>query len=152
MSVSEQLRIWEADSDEGIRVCYPVMHELRPMYSLEEFLERVRMQRKLGYHLVCLEVSGKPVAVAGYQIRETLVDGRFLHVDDLVALEVERSRGFGAKLLDWLIECAKELDCDSVQLDSAVRRGDAHRFYEREGLSRIAFHFSITTYEGPAPS
>ena len=121
------------------------MRQLRPQYSVDSFLARVRFQQEFGYRLVCLESNGAPVAVAGYQIRETLIDGRFLHVDDLVTDDVHRSRGHGAALLLWLIDRAHELGCESLQLDSAARREDAHRFYEREGLDRITYHFSRRT-------
>ena len=146
--------IWLAESNDQIRACYPVMRQLRPQFTAEAFLARVRFQQEHGYHLVCLESSGLPVAVAGYQVRETLIDGRFLHVDDLVALDSERSRGHGAQLLAWLAQRAEELGCASLQLDSGVQRGDAHRFYDREGLARTAVHFELTvrrTNAGDAP-
>jgi len=97
------VRVRVAETDDEIRVCYPVMRQLRPSFTLESFLERVGFQRRMGYHLVYLEVDDDAVAVAGYQIRETLVDGRFLHVDDLVTLDTRRSRGHGAVLLRWLV-------------------------------------------------
>jgi GNAT superfamily N-acetyltransferase len=132
-----------AETDEEIRACYPVMRQLRPSFTLESFIERISFQRRIGYQLVYLEVDGAVVAVAGYQIRETLIDGRFLHVDDLVTLDTERSHGRGAALLRWLVERAEDLSCESLQLDSGVWRGDAHRFYEREGLERIAYHYAV---------
>ena len=137
------MRVRVAETDDEIRVCYPVMRQLRPSFTLESFLERVGFQRGMGYYLAYLEVDDAAVAVAGYQIRETLVDGRFLHVDDLVTLDTERSRGHGGVLLRWLVGRAEELSCESLQLDSGVWRGDAHRFYEREGLERIAYHYAV---------
>jgi GNAT superfamily N-acetyltransferase len=140
----ESVTVRMAETDDEIRRCYPVMRQLRPSFTLESFLERVGFQRGMGYHLVYLEVDGAAVAVAGYQIRETLVDGRFLHVDDLVTLDTERSRGHGAALLRWLVGHAEELACESLQLDTGVWREDAHRFYEREGLERFAYHYAVT--------
>jgi GNAT superfamily N-acetyltransferase len=140
------------EADHEIRACYAVMRQLRPHFTLEGFVARVRQQRNLGYHLVALEGEGGPVAVAGYQIRETLADGRFLHLDDLVTLDSERSRGYGAELLRWLGKRARELSCESLQLDSAVWREEAHRFYVREGLSRIAYHFALPTKAHPEPN
>jgi GNAT superfamily N-acetyltransferase len=139
------------ESDHQVRACYVVMRQLRPHFTLEAFVVRVRLQQSLGYRLVCLEGEGRPVAVAGYQIRETFADGRFLHLDDLVTLNNERSRGYGAELLQWLAVRARELNCESLQLDSAVWREEAHRFYEREGLSRIAYHFALPTKVSPEP-
>ena len=133
------------ESNRDIAGCYAAMRQLRPHFTLEGFVARVLLQRSLGYHLVALEGEGGPVAVAGYQIRETLSDGRFLHVEDLVTLDQHRSRGYGAELLRWLVKRARELDCVSLQLDSAVWRKEAHHFYERQGLDRIAYHFALTT-------
>jgi GNAT superfamily N-acetyltransferase len=137
--------IWEARTDEQIKACYPVMRQLRPQFFIDSFLARVRFQQELGYHLVCLEDAGAPVVVAGFQVRETLIDGRFLHIDDFVTDGVQRSRGHGAELLRWLRQRAQELGCQSLQLDSGVSRDGAHRFYERQGLSRSAFHFAVGT-------
>ena len=53
-----------AESDDEIRACYPVMRQLRPHFTLDAFLERVRFQQERGYCLVFLEVDGAPVAVA----------------------------------------------------------------------------------------
>jgi GNAT superfamily N-acetyltransferase len=68
---------------------------------------------------------------------------RKLYVDDLVTLESERSRGVGARLLRELLARAEASDCQILDLDSAVQRGDAHRFYMREGLTISSFHFVL---------
>ena len=139
-----------AETDQEIGECYPVMRQLRPHLTPESFLERVRFQERLGYCLVYLKTDGGPVAVAGFQIRETLVDGRFLHVDDLVTLDAERSQGHGAELIRWLARRSRELSCTGLQLDSGVQRKDAHRFYEREGLNVTACHFELPVHASPA--
>ena len=66
---------------------------------------------------------------------------RKLYVDDLVTLESERSRGVGAMLLAELLDRAKQTGCEILDLDSGVDRGEAHRFYMREGLTISSFHF-----------
>ena len=136
-----QIRV--AESDREICDCYPVMRQLRPRLSEESFLERVRAQRDLGYCLAFLRAQDGIVAVAGFQVRHTLVDGRYLHVDDLVTLESQRSSGHGTALLAWLRGRAEELSCTSLQLDSGVKRKGAHRFYRREGLDQSAYHFVL---------
>jgi GNAT superfamily N-acetyltransferase len=66
---------------------------------------------------------------------------RELYVDDLVSDERRRSSGIGRALLGWLEAKARELDCDSLCLDSGTQRRDAHRFYFRERMSIASFHF-----------
>jgi GNAT superfamily N-acetyltransferase len=130
-----------ASSDEEIAACFPVMHQLRPHLTPDAFLARVRSQERAGYRLAYLDADGRPVAVAGFRILETLVSGRFLNVDDLVTLDSERSKGHGARLLEWLLDRARTEGCQGLELDSGVQRKDAHRFYERAGLKICAYHF-----------
>lgn len=132
-----------ASSDQEIAACFPVMHQLRPHLTPDAFLARVRSQERAGYRLAYLEVDGRPVAVAGFRVLESLVSGRFLNVDDLVTLDSERSKGHGAELLQWLLDRARTEGCQGLELDSGVQRKDAHRFYEREGLEIRSYHFEI---------
>jgi GNAT superfamily N-acetyltransferase len=136
-----------ASSDREIAACFPVMHQLRPHLTPDDFLARVRSQQSTGYRLAYVEADGCPVAVAGFRMLETLVSGRFLNVDDLVTLDTERSKGHGARLLRWLLGQAWAEGCQGLELDSGVQRKDAHRFYEREGLKVCAYHFQIPVVE-----
>src|SRR6266404_7000576 len=104
-------RIAIASTPEEIRRCHSVMRELRPLFQeTEEFVDRVLRQQKEGYQLAFLESESEVCAVAGYRFLESLFSGKFLYVDDLVARESDRSRGFGGELLDWLIEQARDHD------------------------------------------
>lgn len=130
-----------ARSDAEIRRCFPVMRELRPHLVEESFVARVRAQEREGYRIAAIAVNGIIVAVAGFRILETLVDGRSLYVDDLVTLASHRSQGHGTALLRWLGERAVAEGCATLQLDSGLQRKDAHRFYEREGMQVSSWHF-----------
>jgi GNAT superfamily N-acetyltransferase len=55
----------------------------------------------------------------------------------------ERSKGYGGELFDWLVEHAKENDCQHVRLCSRVSRLTAHRFYLRKGTNLEAHYFSM---------
>jgi GNAT superfamily N-acetyltransferase len=139
-----QPRIAIATTAEDILRCHSVMHELRPLFqNPEQFVERVQRQQKQGYLLAFLESENKVCAVAGYRFLETLFSGKLLYVDDLVTGEADRSRGFGGKLLDWLIEQAREHGCENLELDSGVQRFDAHRFYFSKRMSISSYHFRI---------
>jgi GNAT superfamily N-acetyltransferase len=130
-----------ATTDSEIAVCYPVMRALRPHIAEDQFLSRVRSQEKTGYQLALVEQADGVVAVAGFRVGENLAWGRFLYVDDLVTLPSHRSNGFGAGLLAWLREFAVKAGCVQMHLDSGIQRKEAHRFYEREGMSMTSLHF-----------
>ena len=137
-------RIAIAKTPEEIGRCHLVMRELRPLFhDPEQFVERVLRQQKEGYQLAFLESEGEICAVAGYRFLESLFSEKFLYVDDLVTRETDRSRGFGGKLLDWLIEQARKRSCENLELDSGVQRFDAHRFYFSKRMNISSYHFRI---------
>ena len=103
------------------------MRELRPHIQIIDFTARVLNQQKEGYQLVYLELDGVVRSVAGFRILSLLFSGSTLYVDDLVTHDSDRSRGFGAALFDWLVEYAKERECEHLTLDSGVQRFAAHR-------------------------
>ena len=130
-----------ATTDAEIAACYPVMRELRPNIAAEQFLSRIRRQENTGYRLAYIQDQAGVVAVAGFRVAENLAWGRFLYVDDLVTLPMHRSKGYGAKLLSWLKEQAAKEGCEQLHLDSGIQRKEAHRFYEREGMTMASLHF-----------
>lgn len=131
-----------ATSDEEILACYPVMAELRPQYSEEEFLAKVRrLMAEHGFELAYLDDDGIK-AVAGIRMGDWLPTGKYLEVEDLVTAESARSKGYGKALLHWLFDYAKRNGCEIVKLVSATHRVDAHRFYEREGMPKTAWFFA----------
>jgi GNAT superfamily N-acetyltransferase len=133
-----------AATPEAIRRCHPVMRELRThVHNAERFVERVQRQQDEGYLLAFLETEDEVRAVAGYRVLESLFSGKFLYVDDLVTREADRSLGFGGQLFDWLVNEAREHGCESLELDSGVRRFDAHRFYLLKRMNISSYHFRI---------
>jgi membrane protein implicated in regulation of membrane protease activity len=111
-----------AKTHEDIEASYPVMAQLRPHLTLEQFIERVELQqREYGYHLLSLNCNEKVCAVAGFRVYSTLSKGMMLYVDDLVTDKSHRQKGYGEALLDWIGNYAKENGCSSkVHMDGTL--------------------------------
>jgi GNAT superfamily N-acetyltransferase len=138
------MKIKIAESDAEVLACFPVMRHLRDLDSAPQFLSQFREQQRSGYRLAFVRDGGEPQAVAGFRIGENLAWGRHFYVDDLVTLPGARSNGYGAALLTWLAELARSEGVEELHLDSGISRTDAHRFYEREGLTISSYHFKRT--------
>lgn len=136
-----QIRL--AQIDEDINAGFPVMVQLRPHLIREEFVSRVRRQEKDGFRLALLEDNGQVRAVTGFRLGESLAWGEYLYIDDLVTDEIDRSRGYGQRLFDWLLDFAREHGCKQVHLDSGVQRFGAHRFYLRNRMDITSHHFTL---------
>jgi len=82
-----------------------------------------------GYQLFAGYVNDEPIAVAGVTISTNFYLGRHAYVYDLVVDENNRSKGYGAELLEYVHNWAADNDCVAVELESGLWREDAHRFY-----------------------
>ena len=118
-----------------------VHRQLRP-HLLREYETRMRRVFAGGGRM-CVAVSGQSVTgVAVYRVYENTFDGLQMYVDDLVTDETHRSTGVGKALMLHLQRRAREAGCESYNLDSGVQRAQAHKFYFREGMAVVGFHFA----------
>jgi GNAT superfamily N-acetyltransferase len=142
--LSDSLRIAWAESDAEIAACLPVMRELRAYFGKQgDFVTRVRQLQQNGYRLAAVWSGDRVVACAGYNIVENLIRGRYLHVEELITTRTERSNRIGQRLLQALIQEARDLDCQALALECGLPNSGAHRFYFREGLRISAFRFAV---------
>lgn len=132
-------------TDEEIDSCYAVMVELRPHLSREEFLAQVKRQMEgSGYQLIYLTDEGVVKAVAGIRIAEWLARGMSMDLEDLVATESDRSKGYGGQLFDWLLDYGRQRGCTEIRLVSHVTRFRAHQFYLKKKMILDGHFFSMS--------
>jgi GNAT superfamily N-acetyltransferase len=137
--------IKQMNTDAEIKATYPVMNQLRSHLSEDQYLSAVRRQHENGNYRIAALVDDAGIAkcVAGYRLTECLCWGKFMYVDDLVTDENARSENYGHQMMEWLVTEAKNTDCKRIHLDSGVQRHSAHRFYLRERMDIIAYHFAM---------
>jgi len=73
---------------------------------------------------------------------ESIRYGRRCWLQDLVVRADRRSGGIGVVLLNAAAGWARARGCTHLELSSGGGRTEAHRFYEREGMSR-SFNFQM---------
>ncbi|MFD7629217.1 GNAT family N-acetyltransferase [Streptomyces sp. NPDC059851] len=121
----------------------PVLRELRPHLTEELFRQVYERGHAQGLRFTAAYTDGGTcVGAAGWRIVDTTSVVRKLYVDDLVTSESARSTGVGRALLAHLEARARAEGCHELSLDSATHRTGAHRFYLRERLDIVAFHFT----------
>ena len=127
---------------------YQAMLELRPNIGPESvFVEHVDIiQRPQGYRVVgfFVEADVQAAAAAGFRIIDMLFWGHTLYCDDLSTRFEHRRKGYASQLMDWMIDEAKRLHCDTFHLDSGLGadRMDAHRLYFDKRMRIESFHFT----------
>src|SRR5688500_11167511 len=92
--------IFHANTDADIAATFDVMQQLRPHLDRAQYIPLIRsLMASDGLRLLALTAEGEVRAVAAYRIMNMLYCGSLLYVDDLVADERVRSRGYGAQLI-----------------------------------------------------
>jgi len=136
----EEIRLLQTEDE--LREAFPVMKQLRTELTENEYMRRLAQQRgHEAYQVVALYDEGKIRALGGFRISTALAHGKHVYVDDLVSDGGARSKGYGSKVLDWICDYGKREGCTSLHLDSGVQRHDAHRFYLRERMDIVFYHF-----------
>lgn len=144
MAPHENLAIVDVEPDDPrlLDDILPVLLELRPHLTADSLAAVYREGHPQGLRFTAAYRAGACVGAAGWRVIATTHVLRKLYVDDLVTATTARSTGVGRALLAHLAEHAAAAGCRSLDLDSAVTRFDAHRFYLRERMSITAHHFA----------
>ena len=136
--------VFLAKTDEEILSCFDAFEALRPhIENKEQFLAQVHRQRDQSYNIVGVRAGNNVPSAAGFRLAEFMAWGKVLYVDDLTTLPEFRGNGYGAVLMDWLIEHAKSNGCQALHLDTGYGRHDAHRLYLKKGLELKSHHLAI---------
>lgn len=137
------MKIDIAESDSDLERISGVMLQLRTAFGKQALIAQIKEQMREGYKIAYVESDGEVLCVAGFVVGTKLAWGKHIYVDDLVTADRHRSKGAGAKMIDWLKDHARELGCEQLHLDSGVQRFGAHRFYLRHGFDISSHHFAI---------
>ena len=135
--------IFVANTNDEIESCFDVFQVLRPHLKKDDFLPQIHRQQAQHYQIVAIRENGTVKSVAGFRIAEFLAWGKVLYIDDLSTLPEARSRGYGGKLLDWIIDHARKNDCNEVHLNTGYGRHAAHRLYLNKGFRFYCHHLSM---------
>ncbi|MDO4782289.1 MAG: GNAT family N-acetyltransferase [Capnocytophaga felis] len=85
-------------------------------------------------HIVICSDGDKIVGMATMAVYE-VISGRKAWIEDVVVSSNHRKKGIGERLVQTLIEKAKELKVNMLLLYSNPKREAAHRLYKRMGFS-----------------
>jgi GNAT superfamily N-acetyltransferase len=116
-----------------------------PAFAWDERRAAVALREAIDSHdsvVLVADAGGEIVGfLTGYQDLHSVRFGYRAWVEDFAVDPGWRSRGVGKRLLEAAKAWARERGATHLELDSALGRVDAHRFYEREGASKGAYSF-----------
>ena len=97
----------------------------------------IRYAGNPGERIIVAELRGRVVGWTSVAVVDHFYTAPCVEISGLVVDADHRNRGVGSLLLDEVKRWAKEKAVPLIRLRANVLRKEAHRFYEREGFSRI---------------
>lgn len=139
------MEIHFATTDEQLLLCRAAILELRPHISADEYLDKARLLLGEGAKMIYIEDNGVAAAVLVFRMNYYFFRGKNIYIDDLGTLSAQRGKGYAGKLLDYIVQYAKQNDCANIHLDSGygANRHDAHRLYLNKGFHLASHHFVL---------
>ncbi|MFZ4713763.1 MAG: GNAT family N-acetyltransferase [Bacteriovoracaceae bacterium] len=136
-------RIFKVISEIDLERCFPIMKELRPHLSYDDFLTIYNDAHKAdGYEIIAIEENNQILALMGYRFLSDYVRGKHIYIDDLVTTEKIRSKGLGADLLKFAEDLAQSSGCNTLRLCTGIENERGVKFYNRNGWIKRAFAYT----------
>jgi len=111
-----------------------------------------RERASVGFHYavqnpdadVLVAVEGDAVVglASVYAVFPSMGFGRRCWLEEMVVTSSRRSQGIGRLLLEAATQWARERGCTHLQLDSALGRKEAHRFFLAQGMVQESLLFT----------
>ncbi len=143
LTIDMEKRIFTVKNKNDLERCYPVMKELRPHLSFEDYVSIYNDSHATdGYEIVAIEDKEQILAVMGYRFLSDFVRGKHVYIDDLVSTEKARSHGLGAELLKFAEEIAQTTGCKSLRLCTGIENQRGMKFYDRNGWTKRSYAYT----------
>ncbi|MGS0528259.1 GNAT family N-acetyltransferase [Zobellia nedashkovskayae] len=120
----------------------PLVFKLNDGKFSEEVLKS-RLQLMLtmgGYECLGVYDKQKLIACCGIWLLQKLYKGKHIELDNVFVNEEYRSRGVGKLMMDWLVEYAKSIGGNSIELNSYIANKKGIKFWQRHGFEPLGYH------------
>ncbi len=102
-----------------------------------------------GAHHLVAERDGELMGFCSLHFRSRLNQTQLeAWIPDLVVSPGARRQGVARALLEAAVSAARERQCHQLTLESGYARGDAHRLYERFGMTDAGKSFGMRLVDG----
>ncbi len=116
---------------------------LNPKLSLEIIKSRIESlyTEQGNYSAIGVFLNNILIGVSGIWILNKIYIGKHLEMDNVVIKEDYRSLGIGKYLEEFTESFAREIGCESIELNAYVNNGKGHKFWFSRGYQILGFHF-----------
>lgn len=118
-----------------------LIQEAYPEFTSEIYDSFLTEMLPLRYGQVHVVEENVCIGLAGFWINTKLWCGKYLELDNVIVSKEHRSKGIGRIITEYLVEKARENDCNMAVLDAYTTNFGAQKFYMNLGFIPKGFHF-----------
>ncbi|MCH2176005.1 MAG: GNAT family N-acetyltransferase [Lentisphaeria bacterium] len=126
---------------ESFKEILPLLQILYPEDGLAILQKRLDGMQGHGYQCVGIYDEGLLIGISGLWTLNKLYIGKHIEPDNIIIHPDYQGKGIGHQLMEWLETYAKEIDCQSVELNCYAYNEGARRFYESLGYEPVGIHY-----------
>ncbi|MTI30548.1 GNAT family N-acetyltransferase [Xanthovirga aplysinae] len=128
---------------DDIELILPLLQQLNPNLTPE--ILRSRLSEMFTYsHYLCLGLlneEGVVVGISSGWLTTRIYSGKQLELDNVIVDNKLQSNGVGGKFLELINSRAKQMGCETIELNTYVSNDRSHKFYFKQGYKILGFHF-----------
>jgi (aminoalkyl)phosphonate N-acetyltransferase len=99
--------------------------------------------KKDNIFYIVAEFQGQPIGFISLHIQKLLHhNGNAAEIQELFVDSDMRGKKIGSKLINYAKDISEKHQCKSFEVSCNLKRAQAHKFYEKEGLSKT--HYKLT--------
>ena len=135
-------QITHKDSDRVIKL----MQQLWPEMHIESEEMRKVIKKYIeesNYEIYGYEEKGVLLGIITISFRWAIFyEGKVATIEELIVDQAHQGRGIGRKLVKFTEEVIiKKKNVRGIELSSDLRRKETHKFWEKCGYPKLAYHF-----------
>ena len=135
-----QMKSKEVKSSTDIQKALILIQTLYPHLSEEKIINTINTKDS-GTKYFIAEYKEKVVAYYSFSMKQNLVAGKSLYIEDVVISKDFRRLGIAGKIIEDIEAIAKENEVDRMDLICGTDRESSHKFWERSGFEYSAKYF-----------
>jgi len=121
---------------------FPLISQMYENIKIDIYRKNIEeMIRVNNFKMIAGYIDDEIVAISGYWILLMLYCGRYIQISNFIVDENKRGLGIGKKMMHYLENIGRSLNCQKFILDSYSENKRSHNLYFEQGFYIRGFHF-----------
>jgi len=126
---------------EELETIIPLVFELNNGEISETVLkERLSEMKKINFQCAGVYTSSTLIGICGFWILNKFYIGKHIEPDNVFISKEYRSLGVGKLMLNWIVNYAKEIGCNSAEANCYVNNKSGVQFWKAQGYAPEGYH------------